>query len=528
VRRVRGDAVVEAHQPGVEAPLWQTFSAPVPAGSAPQRLALTADGAFLFHQVIGDPLIRVLDPRDGALLHTIDFGGRITELFLRGPGDDAERCTGDDDDCDGFVDEGFDIGAECDGAGVCGVGVVECAGPSRTRCTTEPGGLEDASADEVCNGEDDDCDGEIDEDPPLIAHPPVPVTDTPSSKAEPRLVWTGEGYAVAWTDREDEDPNVLFLRFDAAGRPHGEPVPVAAEPATPETRPVLAWTGETYGVAVTSLVQNTSRVTLYGISAVGAVGEGVPLEREPNAWTGGLSWTAGRFALTAFTSDRLGARTVETTFLTREGEVLDSRALVARTPSDLTTVDSGGTIGAIYVHGPDDEGGAGVELARFPIAGRPTHRSVARPQAPTRLELVRPGAAFSNVANEYGVFYWVETNRDFTLRAARFGLDFVTGDEPLVTTQHPPSPPSVVWAATEYGLAWVDAIDDRVSVYFLRAGPRANRVGDPLPVARGAIAPRSPSLVSNGDGYGLVYVERDGPVDQLHFVRGPMGCPLLR
>ncbi len=50
-------------------------------------------------------------------------------------GPEAEQCNGDDDDCDGRVDEGL--------TNACGT----CGGPPRERC----------------NGDDDDCDGQIDE-----------------------------------------------------------------------------------------------------------------------------------------------------------------------------------------------------------------------------------------------------------------------------------------------------------------------------------------------------------------------------
>ena len=74
-----------------------------------------------------------------------------------------EICNGADDDCNGEIDDGFEVGAECDGVGACGVGRVECRSPVATRCSTEPGGRDDASGVERCNGADDDCDGMTDE-----------------------------------------------------------------------------------------------------------------------------------------------------------------------------------------------------------------------------------------------------------------------------------------------------------------------------------------------------------------------------
>mgnify|MGYP000887007605 CR=1 FL=1 len=80
----------------------------------------------------------------------------------------AESCDGQDNDCNGRVDEGFvladwdgssrALGAAC-GTGACASGVVACAaGGEAAVCSTA--GL--ASL-EVCNGDDDDCDGQVDD-----------------------------------------------------------------------------------------------------------------------------------------------------------------------------------------------------------------------------------------------------------------------------------------------------------------------------------------------------------------------------
>ena len=76
-----------------------------------------------------------------------------------------EICNGVDDDCDGPVDEDFFVGGPCNGEGACGWGKIECAGLSKTVCSTEPGGSASEAAPDVCGDLlDNDCDGKVDED----------------------------------------------------------------------------------------------------------------------------------------------------------------------------------------------------------------------------------------------------------------------------------------------------------------------------------------------------------------------------
>lgn len=90
-------------------------------------------------------------------------GGQVVDDCAAGqPAVDDSTCDGADDDCDGRLDEDYLPAVTACGAGACAAsGTRSCvAGVEVDSCT--PGGA--AASDTVCNAVDDDCDGEIDED----------------------------------------------------------------------------------------------------------------------------------------------------------------------------------------------------------------------------------------------------------------------------------------------------------------------------------------------------------------------------
>ena len=74
----------------------------------------------------------------------------------------AEVCDGLDNDCNGAADDGLGVGDACaEGVGACQrAGVNICGANGSVICSVQAG----APVAETCNGLDDDCDGQIDED----------------------------------------------------------------------------------------------------------------------------------------------------------------------------------------------------------------------------------------------------------------------------------------------------------------------------------------------------------------------------
>ncbi|MBM4319357.1 MAG: hypothetical protein FJ125_05185, partial [Deltaproteobacteria bacterium] len=84
----------------------------------------------------------------------------------------VEQCDGRDNDCDGETDEDFELGQPCAGTGgtgsPCVAGVWQCrAGHSDRVCSTHPGGSDYRGREEACDSRDNDCNGQVDDDPAL-------------------------------------------------------------------------------------------------------------------------------------------------------------------------------------------------------------------------------------------------------------------------------------------------------------------------------------------------------------------------
>ncbi|MEP6654182.1 MAG: MopE-related protein, partial [Myxococcales bacterium] len=121
--------------------------------------------------------------------------------------DTAKGCDAKDNDCDGRVDEAFDIGQACAvGTGPCaGTGVWACDTTGGKRCN----GSMKAPQPEVCNGVDDDCDGKIDE-----------LTSAADKTTDDKLIYfTAKNVTMFAHEATRYDATLTNAGFDSTRRP---------------------------------------------------------------------------------------------------------------------------------------------------------------------------------------------------------------------------------------------------------------------------------------------------------------------
>lgn len=106
---------------------------------------------------------------------------------------DDPSCNGQDDDCDGSVDEDYTVSPVVCGKGVCAVvGTITCEnGHAVEHCT--PG----TPGEETCNGLDDDCDGTVDNNIPLPVGPAL-VSAVRTSGRSTQISWPVVPHALTY------------------------------------------------------------------------------------------------------------------------------------------------------------------------------------------------------------------------------------------------------------------------------------------------------------------------------------------
>lgn len=122
---------------------------------------------------------------------------------------------------------------------------------------------------------------------------------------------------------------------------------------------------------------------------------------------------------------------------------------------------------------------------------------------------------------EFGAAWQDDQSGNDEIYFARFDKDGVKiGSDVRVTTDPSASQnPSIVWNGNGYAVAWNDGRDKNDEIYFARLDKQGNKVGADVRVTRTSTATIDPSLVWNGNGYGVVWKDLIFSNNLIYFVR---------
>jgi hypothetical protein len=383
---------------------------------------------------------------------------------------------------------------------------------------------------ESCDGFDNDCDGQVDDNPACdrACDPPEPVGGDQvlssgggiGAGSRPRAVWNGSGFATAWSDARGGRDAVFVAFADGSGARVGSEIPVSASSGWAKD-PAIAWTGSGYGVVWADSRDGELETFFTMLDAAGtklfpevALTQDDEISGWPDiAWNGrqfGLGWTGELGGLYFTTVDRAGNRTTPIATVS-SNFAWPNRAAIAWTGEEFAVAWSG-----------TENGHGQVFFQRLSATGE-LLGNPAGVTTNTAAEASNPRLAWSG--SGFAVVWHDRRLGGHRVFLARLDPSGTKLGEDLRLSDSVSLDPDVAWSGQEFAVAWSDGrdgIDRRIYFELVDAG------GVPAPpairVSSGSPACDYPSVAWTGARYGIASREQSGA---WRVVTNIVGCNCL-
>jgi hypothetical protein len=341
----------------------------------------------------------------------------------------------------------------------------------------------------------------------------IRVTSDSSSSDYPTLYWSGGEYGVSWQDGSDGNNEIYFARLDSSGSMISSDIRVTSDPSS-SSYPSLLWTGDEYSVVWEDNRDGNTEVYFVPIECCDDIDSDGYTECAGDTNDADAEINPGETEICdGKDNDSDGTLDEACDGSCDDPQKWSSDERITFDPgvSGETTLAWNGTeFGLVW---KDDKSGVDqLYFARIDADGNMIGSEIRI----TYQANYSRGARIIWTGSEYGLS-WRDTrdgnNEIYFTRLDASGSK-IGGDIRVTSNSAQSYTPSLVWAGSKYGIAWMDDRDGNWEMYFTRLDASGSKIGSDIRISYALENSWTGSLAWNGDGYGLAYQdERDGNME---------------
>jgi hypothetical protein len=286
----------------------------------------------------------------------------------------------------------------------------------------------------------------------------IRVTNNDADSGGPSLVWTGSEYGLAWHDSRDGNPEIYFVRLNAAGAVQGVPIRVS-NAADLSLFPSLVFNDNGFGVAWEDNRDGAFEIYMSTLDTAGAaVADELRLTNAGTSIAASLTWTGAEYGL-AWQDSSIGN---------------DDEIFFARVDTDAAIVGAS-------VRVTNAAGRSGIPSLTYNGDGY--------------------GVAWEDARNNLLSIYFVR----LTSTGAPLGSELLLTDIGLFARSA-----DVLWTGSDYAVAWTDDRTGNTEVHFASVTAAGSLSGEIAQISTGGNA-QEPDLTILGTTLTAVWYDmRDG------------------